>query len=396
MKCVKFLVILGLTAVLSVSSASGQVCGNVNGDPGGSVDISDMVYLLNWLYDGPAPPNPSMADMDGRSGLTIADVTYFQQYLFGNPSGPAPDCSGGGTYSYAVAESDSIFLPRLLGIPESIESLVIPIVTVLQANTVGYYIPAIKAAESNGIFRFDSVSTQSGGSATEIYMGRKIWGDTLILVASGTYSSDVISGVRSYYGAHFTRVAPGLGDISFEATDRGDGDSRRFAVVKDDGDLYIPVVSHLDDAPEFLQAPTEELAFSAVRLFPSNDSYDLDITATMGTIDWEAETDADWLTLSSWTGTTPATLTVSVGEIDLPAGNYVGTINLHNVSGGYEYDQGIEIPVRLSLISPHPSMDANCDGLLNISDLTYLVNYLYGIPLGPAPCDPCTGLFPDE
>ncbi len=391
MKCVKFLVVLGLTAVLSVSSASGQVCGDINGD-GGSVDVSDWVYLIYWLYDGPAPPYPSLADMDGRSGLTIGDVSYFQNYLF--EYGPPPDCSGAGTYSYAAAESDTIFLPRLMGIPESVESLVIPIFTSLQTNTVGFYVPAIESAESNGVFRFDSLSVQDGATMNENFGGRTIWGDTLILVATSQYSNSLISGVKAYYNTHFTRVASGLGNISFEATDRGD--SRRFAVVKDDGDLYIPVVHYLDAMPEFLQAPTDELTFAAVRLFPSNDSYDIDITATSGTINWEVETDADWLTFSSTAGTTPSTLNVTVGEIDMPAGIYTGTISLHNVDDVYGFDQGIDIGVQLKLISPHPSMDANCDGMLNISDLTYLVNYLYGIPLGPAPCDPCTGLFPDE
>lgn len=56
-------------------------CGDVNGD--GVRDISDLVYLIVYLYDsGPTPPEPGKADMDDWLGLTISDLVAFTTYVF--------------------------------------------------------------------------------------------------------------------------------------------------------------------------------------------------------------------------------------------------------------------------------------------------------------------------
>jgi len=70
------------------------VCGDVNADS--SVDITDAVYLTNYLFkDGNAPqcpPEPltQCADLNGDEEVTVADVVYLINYLF--RSGPEPIC----------------------------------------------------------------------------------------------------------------------------------------------------------------------------------------------------------------------------------------------------------------------------------------------------------------
>ena len=65
-------------------------CGDVNGD--GYLDISDLTYMIAWLYmGGPAPPDPSAAEMDLCNGTDIADTDYLINYLY--RGGPAP-CAG--------------------------------------------------------------------------------------------------------------------------------------------------------------------------------------------------------------------------------------------------------------------------------------------------------------
>ncbi len=56
------------------------------------VDVSDIVYLLNYIYkDGPTPPHPISADVNGPDRLIdIEDVVYLINYLYRHGSNPLP------------------------------------------------------------------------------------------------------------------------------------------------------------------------------------------------------------------------------------------------------------------------------------------------------------------
>ncbi len=63
------------------------VHGDANGD--GSVDISDAVYLITYIFGNGAAPNPIQAgDADCSSGIDIADAVYLINYIF--REGPDP------------------------------------------------------------------------------------------------------------------------------------------------------------------------------------------------------------------------------------------------------------------------------------------------------------------
>lgn len=66
------------------------LCGDVNKD--GAVDISDIVYLTNYLFiPGSPPPNPIQAgDVNLDGAVNITDVVYLINYLF---AGGPPPCS---------------------------------------------------------------------------------------------------------------------------------------------------------------------------------------------------------------------------------------------------------------------------------------------------------------
>ena len=71
------------------------ICGNTSGDANGDIDISDLTYLVNYLFlDGPTPDPPSVGNIncDPAGGIDISDLTTLVNYLF--LSGPAP-CSAG-------------------------------------------------------------------------------------------------------------------------------------------------------------------------------------------------------------------------------------------------------------------------------------------------------------
>ena len=65
------------------------LCGDVNKD--GKVDITDVVYLINYLFiSGPAPDPIQAGDVNLDGVVNIADVVYLVNYLF--IDGPPP-CS---------------------------------------------------------------------------------------------------------------------------------------------------------------------------------------------------------------------------------------------------------------------------------------------------------------
>lgn len=66
------------------------VCGDVNGD-GGGPNIVDLTYLSAYLFaEGPAPPTPEAADVNGDEAVNIVDLTAIVEYLFN--AGPEPTC----------------------------------------------------------------------------------------------------------------------------------------------------------------------------------------------------------------------------------------------------------------------------------------------------------------
>jgi hypothetical protein len=76
---------------LTVTSDPIYICGDVNGDTSGP-DISDLTYLVNYLFlSGPPPPVIDAANVDGNpAGPDIGDITYLVNYLFA--TGPALQC----------------------------------------------------------------------------------------------------------------------------------------------------------------------------------------------------------------------------------------------------------------------------------------------------------------
>ena len=66
------------------------MCGDANSD--GSVNISDAVYLIAYIFSGgPAPEPPLSGDANCNSTVNISDAVYLIAYIFSG--GPAP-CAG--------------------------------------------------------------------------------------------------------------------------------------------------------------------------------------------------------------------------------------------------------------------------------------------------------------
>ena len=67
------------------------ICGDASGDH--SVDISDAVYLISYIFGGGPGPAPYLAgDADCSQSVDISDAVYLIAYIFGGGAQPCASC----------------------------------------------------------------------------------------------------------------------------------------------------------------------------------------------------------------------------------------------------------------------------------------------------------------
>jgi hypothetical protein len=65
------------------------ICGDASGD--GTVNISDAVYLIAYIFSGGNPPDPLLSgDANGNGTVNISDAVYLIAYIFSG--GTPPNC----------------------------------------------------------------------------------------------------------------------------------------------------------------------------------------------------------------------------------------------------------------------------------------------------------------
>ncbi len=65
------------------------ICGDANGDA--SVDITDAVHIVNYIFKGGGVPGLREADADQCGSVNMSDAAYIMNYVFGGP----PPCPSG-------------------------------------------------------------------------------------------------------------------------------------------------------------------------------------------------------------------------------------------------------------------------------------------------------------
>ncbi len=81
------------------SNGVGDICqtccvgitGNIDGDSTETVDISDLIYLVDYFFaQGAEPPCLLEANVNGDGAIDVGDIVYLTEYMFNNPAGPDP------------------------------------------------------------------------------------------------------------------------------------------------------------------------------------------------------------------------------------------------------------------------------------------------------------------
>ncbi|MGE5323156.1 MAG: N,N-dimethylformamidase beta subunit family domain-containing protein, partial [Actinomycetota bacterium] len=111
--------------------------------------------------------------------------------------------------------------------------------------------------------------------------------------------------------------------------------------------VYLPG-SSMPGAPPALLANPSNLSFTAFLSQPAPAAQPINVyNEGTGTLGWTASASASWIVLSAASGSTPATLSVSVNPIGLAAGTYTGTVTV-TPSGGATGPQTINVSLTVT------------------------------------------------
>ena len=57
----------------------------------GGIDVSDLTYIVDYLFaGGAAPPCDIEGDVNGSGGIDVSDLTFIVDYLFAGGAAPPP------------------------------------------------------------------------------------------------------------------------------------------------------------------------------------------------------------------------------------------------------------------------------------------------------------------
>ncbi len=68
---------------LTILQIPPYTCGNTDGDPQGAIDISDLVYLVEYMFSGGPEPQPFISgDVNCDTAVDIGDLVAMVEYMF--------------------------------------------------------------------------------------------------------------------------------------------------------------------------------------------------------------------------------------------------------------------------------------------------------------------------
>ena len=381
MKCstliLAFVLLLTLQAV-TVSAQTFQQCADVNEN--NVLSISDLSKMFDAFLGGPALP-AGRGDIDLRQNYDLGDLRYFAGYLFLTyPEGGCPPFS-----DYTLLEApDTLYLPEAI-VPDGSGSMMLPI---FMSNTepVSELLVTATIAATNCNVTVDYVTTASWEAW--VLGDRTIGNELTMLWASSGVETALPPGLHTiayvfinYSGSTNGTVSllpANFGPYRFIHQVYGNMSSASYAQMS----IGVPhvIVSPATALPAMSVSP-DSMYFATLAGSGDPAPQSFDLLSSGNQFDWTS-TQPSWLQVTPSTGVSGATVSVQPLTASLNPGTHVGTIV---VSSAQAYNSPKSVKVVLRIQPQYPAFDANCDGLFNISDIVYLIQYIFG---GPAPCDP--------
>jgi hypothetical protein len=374
--------ILTVALIMISPTISAQMCGDANSDT--TINIQDLIYIIEYLRDVPTSPpiNLANADCDGITGVTIGDAVSVSNHMFHlEPI----NCNVSGSYTYPPSLVDTVFFPRMLGVPDAINHVSLPVITVFQDSVQGVYLPFLhQGSGASGNFAYSD--TYLGQDA--VLVDGDLTADTTILMGIDIYNGQ-FSGTHEYFTLLYDRTSAGIGDVIPEPTDRT---ALWQIAIEKDGELYRPVIEYYDvplPADTLYFTPTEIIAnVNASEPFP--DTFLVDFTSGPLPVNFNLTPSDSWIVLVDFPPeglTTPASVEVTFNSFALGAGTYTGTIDVINTDPDAILPvDHVDITLTINPPVGYPWGDLNCDGETNVVDLSLLVDYLFKGAPPHAPC----------
>ncbi len=358
-----------------------QVCGDANNN--GEFGISDFTTTLDYMRGGtPASFDSANADCDGIPGISISDVERMAEYIFQSGS---LNCTLSGSYSFSSTSIDTIFLPRLFNVPDSVTGAGLLVVSAFHSTVDGFYVPLLsKGTGSSSHFDLSSTFHNTG---IQIVMSSTFDPDTNIVLGVDLVGSGVFIGSpKNVLLLNYTRQTTGTADI---VPEEFDFTSPLLFAVNILGNLHVPVVQYYDAyQPYPFIISSRDIFLNAVGNELSSNSTTISLEFPITGVQYKLVPSESWIVLSATTGNSLSMINVSGDATGLSAGTYAGTIAVQYEGIGTNVDLiNVEMAVDTSFVIIFPPGDANCDGAYNILDLTFAVDFIFRGGPAPVACE---------
>jgi len=362
-------------------------CGDANGD--GNVTISDWIYLFYYCFmNGPPPPlNPAIGDMDGYGSTTIRDIDYLRRYLL--EGSPAPYCNPGSEYAPTGEPSDAIIVyPNLL--PANDSTIAVTINYQNNSSIVGFALP-LKITVEGDIPLIESALFSSRITNLDGLEAATI--DS----AEGTVNVGFCAGISNVFspgsGLILTlnlKITPAVYDRQIQV------DTIRLAPFN--YPMFIKQSNLAGVIPGYMLQDRNDtllfIAYSPVNLIvtnPDGDSIELGFNnIPNATYDTTTDRNHDGHRDDIITVPNPAVGQYLVRVVTEPggSGNYTCAVKLDGneervmLANAPAPGPG-EVDTVVYTVPEYLHGDANRDGKKSVSDVVFLINYLF--KGGPAP-----------
>lgn len=358
-------------------------CADVNED--GQTNVGDLATMLDSHMGGPALPS-GRGDIDFREGINLGDIRYFSGWLFlGWSEGGCPPFD---PYPLETTD-DSLFLPARQIDPgagdfslqvvlinhEPVTDLLIPFE--ITGVTGDYTVTGIDLGSS--VPDAISVTSMLGAAGTILF--------STVSEAMGT-GTNLIATVHVHYenstGGTIWLASTTPDPTTFVHYMYG---PFGFGIPYDSLTIAKPhELTVFEPGFPSMELTPDSLYFETLVGYPDPDPQQFSVLSSGAPFNWYATSSQTWAEADPTLGASGDIVTVTPHISGLGVGVHTADIVVYSTEA-LNSPQTVKVVVYLK--PQYPSLDANCDGIFNITDIVTELNYIFGG--GVIPCDPCTG-----